>query len=189
MSTNSPQEVTQKSLKYQSLPDELKSIADELIRDKFGVEEEVVPDVGQSFRNNEGKPRATYVGPDEFFIDPTMGNGYIRSERQRGYRDEIRVEIRPWDSSRVATLQIGEPSFDCLRKGMQRFDMENIRNERTFIMHPNFYRSLMCDPNFGHYVQERYNHPVEGARNVIAQIFGVDIEINPRYECILEARF
>ena len=67
MSTNLPQEV--QTSKVTTLPDDLKKIAEEMLAEKFGVKE-VVTESGSPFSGN-GKASATYVRPDDVFIDPS----------------------------------------------------------------------------------------------------------------------
>lgn len=194
MSRVLPKELRTRKLK--SLPDELSKIAEELLADKFGIEEEVVPSVDDFFLDPTATTDRRRFGPDEFgrFVD--VDESYVHDierirDRQRGYKEELHVEIRPWDRCRVASLRIREPRFDSLIDGLRRLDRENIsRGNRKFVMAPGFWDYLRRDPQMHMNIQYADRMWREGEERFEAVIFGCKIIVHPGVmDCMLEATF
>lgn len=190
MSTVLPQEL--KTQKTNSLPDDLKKIAEELIAKKFDVREEVIPEVDDFFLDPRMGHRSSdpFAGrPDSFFNEPGMGP---RPFRGRDVSD-ITVQTRPWDRLRVAEVEISYPSFDNLVIANRKLDMENIRSgrRREFIMHPEFYSFMRRDRDVGLHLQSYSSGRVpEGAKDVVGEIMGCLVIISPGVRhCILRAEF
>ncbi len=194
-----------KSQKTNSLPDDLKAIAEELIAKKFDVREEVIPEVDDFFLDPDDR-RFGRGGMGHFGIDPAFAESRGRPHSfadepsmgdRRGFRDrdvsDVRVQIQPWDRLRVAEVEISYPTFDNLVVANRKLDMENIRRvrPREFIMHPEFYNFLCRDQQVGMYLQHYDGRRVpEGAKEVIGEIMGCQIVIARGVKhCILRAEF
>lgn len=175
-----PQELRTK--KTNSLPSDLKDIAEQLIGEKFGFEEEVV-----ERKSHDPFPRVGF-GFDEF--EP--------SSRDSGGRDrdvsDIRVNHAPWNMhARIAEIEITYPSWDNLLNALRKMDMQNIRprEPKTFAMHPEFYRFFMrTDDARMYFKQSMGARPRPGERQLVGHIVGCDVIVTPQVRhCILRAEF
>lgn len=186
-----------KTQKTNSLPDDLKSIAEQLIADKFGIQEEVVPQVDDFFLD----PRMGHFG-----FDPAFGESRSRATifadepnvRDRGGRrgdvSNIQVRPAPWSlHSRLAEIEITYPSWDNLLIARREMDMQNIRarNKPKFIMNPEFYHFFMRTEDARMNFRQSFGRrPVEGAHDVAGEIMGCDVIVTSKVRhCIFEVEF
>ena len=170
MSRALPKELRTK--KTNSLPNDLKSIAEELIGEKFGFEEEVVerkaPD---SFRQEYG-PFGDTIGLTEIRtregdVLRVSSEFYDRIRRSnQGYLEEIEL-ARDFRSNRPkARLYIPNPDMSSLMTALKRFKYLNIRHDYVFVMSPGFANEMMYrDRDFGYYFQRTHERPREGVRD------------------------
>lgn len=172
--------------KTSSLPDDLKKIAEELIADKFGVEEEVVQVNPDDFFLD---PRKFANGPDSFFYEPNVRD---RGGR-RGDVSNIQVRPAPWSlHSRIAEIEITYPSWDNLLIARREMQMQNIRphGKPWFIMHPEFYHFFMRTEDARMNFRQNFSRRAEGAHDVTGEIMGCDVIVTPKVRhCILEVEF
>lgn len=175
MSIVLPQEL--KTSKVKALPDDLKKIAEEMLAKKFDIKEEVVfpkwedpfLDINRGAFAGTGFNGAGGATTTQFF-----------GEFQPGYQDQIYVESQPWSNNRVAKLRIRHPAENELISALQRFDKQNMRGKRSFIMSREF-----CD-----YVRSWWRFTQHGGIEGVGQIFGCDVIVSPQVQdCVLEARF
>lgn len=181
--------------KTSSLPDDLKKIAEELIADKFGVEEEVVqvnPD--DFFLDPHDTVNRRRFGPDAFgrFTDVDESDVRDRGGR-RGDVSNIQVRPTPWSlHSRIAEIEITYPSWDNLLIARREMQMQNIRphGKPRFIMHPEFYHFFMRTEDARMNFRQSFGRHVEGAHDVTGEIMGCDVIVPPKVRhCILEVEF
>lgn len=168
MSTKLPQEV--QTQKVKTLPDDLKKLAEELLREKFGVEEvrDKSPD---SFR---GPDEFHEIRFDEVFIEPGMGN--------RGRRGPVQVSMDPRTRSRLARVHITSrgSALTGIADAMRDLDMENL---------PNRYRKILIH-------QERYHEVLREERIMFApsdrmhQLWGAELVVIPyQYPEMIQQEF
>lgn len=188
--TNLPQEAL--THKVNSLPDDLRSVAEEMLAEKFGIEEEVVErSAPNPFRDNTQfdarADDATYVSGPRAVDDPRMGYG-------RRFRNNIRVEVQPWNNGRVAEVDVNAPSIHHLREAIDQFDWENVpKHDRTWLFGPRFWHYLKADPRMASAIVSR-NPPRdswrEGIEISIADLYGIPVVVNPNIPAgMLIARF
>ena len=130
--------------KINSLPEDLRKIADELLYEKFGaddtIEEVKVEKSTDTFRGiNDGFFQfdgRQDVAFNESYVD------YRRMER----RPEVTARCNPYDSTRVATTPICTPDFRGLVEALRRLDEQNLpRRDRIFRLEPRFWNYLKRD--------------------------------------------
>lgn len=178
MSTSLPQEV--QTSKVTSLPDDLKAIAEAMLKDKFGVKE-VVPDVDDFFLHPADPRRFTEFrdGPHPLRNEPSMGS-------ERGGRSGdvglVRVTNEPWSHSRVAEVEIFYPSFENILIAKAQMEMNGIRwrEQPRLVMNPEFYRFIRTDSdarlNFVHY-DEMGPGPI-GLEPTVGQLAGCAVVVS-----------
>lgn len=187
MSRALPKEL--RTQKTNSLPKDLKAIAEELIGEKFGFEEEVVTRRDDPFPDFDGRFDRVTVDPRDVFIDPEV--------RDRGHRrgdvSDIRVTNTPWSMrSRLAEIEITYPSWDNLLVARRNLEMQNIRmNDRPrFIMHPEFYHFFMRTEDARINFRHSNRRVREGERAVVGEIMGCEVIVTPQVRhCILQVEF
>lgn len=172
---NLPQET--QTRKIQSLSDDQRKIAEELIAEKFDIREEVVQKEDTSFREHCtcGPEYATRCRIHD--NEPSMGYGrmdqFYGADFGRGIDIQTRVDFQT--RRRVSSIAIGEPTTRAVRDGLMRLDMENLpRHDRKLYASPQWLRALSRDEGFRMYVEvsdrDRGYH-----ENVIGRIFGLPI--------------
>lgn len=174
--------------KVKSLPDDLKSIAEELIADKFGIVEEVVPEVDDFFHDPRFRQEFP-TGPDEVFFGPRMDD---RRDR-RGDVGFLQVRQEPWSRLRVAEIEITYPSYENLVRAMRELDINNIRDreKREFVFHPEFYHFLMRDMQIARYMRHTERGTWrEGEKQVVGELMGCNVIVTHKVRhALLIARF
>lgn len=180
MRSNLPQAT--KTKKLSSLPEDLLSIAEELIASKFGIEEEVVeqqapasfcPHPGCS--NGVGCRRHTTIdgGQAEVYAQQD-----IRDFGARGYRESEIYYERSWGGRNVATIRVVDPSEACIINTLRTIDAQNIRGDRTFIMSRRFFNTMMREPRIYREMQCIDRSMSYNVGQVIGRIFGCNVVIN-----------
>lgn len=174
--------------KLQSLPDDLRKIADDLLAEKFGVEEEVVEKSTASFQYDVRTDERSDARLNAIQFDTAYD---IR--RGRRFPDPIKVEVQPWDGRRTATVLVNAPSERHLVNALDHFDYEGIPSkERYFFMSHRFYDYVLRDPILQRSLVMR-NTPFrykEGIEEVIAEIYGVKVVLTSVTDrCLLVSRF
>ena len=194
MSTNL-QQVVAKS-KVSTLDGDLKDIAEQMLRDKFGFEEGVVTKSDRSFQSDgmgfDGPIGITEIRTSEGHVIRVTSEFLNRlRESNRGYYDEVELtsdfrSIRP-----KARLRISDARMSGLASAVKRFRNLNVRHEYTFIMSPEFADEMMRrDRDFGYYFQRNSRRRHEGERDVYGQIMGIDVVIAREiHGCLLEGIF
>lgn len=178
--------------KLNSLPSDLKLIAEELIIAKFGDEavvekpkKEVREKSSSSFRGND----VVRIGDYQFAIDPQFARDAESYERLYEYavksqmgsftRNEPSVDRRIDFHSRssYSVTPITRADTRAFRDAIQRLDYENAPNrKRRASVSPEFARELLNHPDFRYYAgyrDDRYRGYRYG--NYIGELFGVPI--------------
>lgn len=151
-----PKELRQRQ-KLNSLPDDLRKIAEELIGEKFTVEEVVsrkasTPSPG---RSSSLRPEDTYFGRGYNVSNEPSVHG-IRGEQ--GYREASEyarsgISIREERQNRSYIVSVADVSERTLLTVMHMMDMNNFRRRRSVLyVSYNDYNTLRRNPQFGHYV-------------------------------------
>lgn len=188
MSTNL-QQVVAKS-KVSTLDGDLKDIAEQMLRDKFGFEEEVVTKRSDPFPQDF--PPFRGIDIDDVFFESNS-----RDRRGVGHRDlgEIRVRMEPWSRDKVAEMEIAYPSYEVIMTAFREMDRRNIRpREKELVMNPEFYHFLMRDRDVSvNYISFDRTDPSRGrtgVKDADGQLFGCQVYITPRVRhAILIAKF
>ena len=185
MPTKSPQ-VTQTS-KIESLPDDLKEIAQGLINDKFG--EEVV--------EQRKQPRQSFRGPDGIHAGPPAGYDtsiYDTSYDGRRLSGRIEAMYDAWSGNKTARIRVNYPSIDCIRDAVRTLDMELPgRAEKRIIAGTSFLSALCRDAEFNMYARrvDRLSSR-EGMENMVYELHGMPVIISPNpatnRDCYIEQR-
>lgn len=171
------------SKKIQTLPDDLKSIAEELIRDKFGAEEEVVEQSTASFHNIT---RQEYPPNDARFdgLHTQFGDGFVDvldkstddTYQYTRYRTgDLRTWFSPYHRTRHVAVSIHSPDTRSIRASIQELDRVNVRQDgRTIMMPPRFARELMASRDYQIFMVYRESDRVgySDDRHYIGQMFG-----------------
>lgn len=185
MPTSLPQEV--KTNKVQTLPDDLKSIAEEMLAAKFGVKEEA-PKKAKSFPGRDG-----WTVPDlnDIFIEPDVGNG--RLDRRE---PTIQVKHQPWNGSRVAEIEVSYPDERSLIEAFKALDRQiGRRDGRKIFIGRLFYREIMNrDIRFARLFRQMSAwEPEEGVEREFGEIYGFPVIMigNNRYDrdCYVQQEF
>jgi len=189
MSSSLPQAALTQKVK--SLPADLSKIAEEMLRAKFGVEEEVVPEMDDFFLDPSERHESPNIRQNAYRDESNVFYPTGFAERQRGFKDDIQLEIQPRDRTRYAKLRIREPRTEYLLRAMHRFDIENIRRDtRSFIMHPDFFRYILFEDKTGYINRYPQRKAKEGEENIVAEIFGCKVFVTPAIvDCILESTY
>ena len=177
MSRHLPQDLRTK--KTNSLPDDLKSIAEELIGEKFGFEEEVV----------ERKASDPFP-PSGFGFDETTTISEPH-HRLRGYRNIEVLDDFMRFRGYVARARISNPTFRCLvDEGLRVFDRENIRHDRVIFVGRYFLHEMMRrEPDFRFNFRENMRARQMGEHRTVGEIFGCKVVIiDEDNKCYLQAR-
>ncbi len=194
MSTNL-QRVVAKS-KVSTLDGDLKDIAEQMLRDKFGFEEEVVTDSDRSFQSDRMGFEGT-IGIEEI---RTRDGSILRvssefldriRESNRGYFDEVELTTDFRSRHPKARLRVSDARMSGLASAVKRFRNLNVRHDYAFIMSPEFVDEVMQrDRDFVYYFQRSHRRRHEGERDVYGQIMGVDVIITREIRgCLLEGVF
>lgn len=180
-----------KTRKLNSLPSELKLIAEELILEKFGddavvprKEKKVVKSTSSFQRYSKQDPRDYQFGIDMGLrFDEAAFAGFAESFSQSNVstftRSEPGVDRRVDYESRSMyfATPIVNPSTRAFRDSIQRLDYENApRHKRKATVSPGFARELMSHPDFPQFAafrEDRYRGYREG--HYIGELFGVPI--------------
>lgn len=178
-----------KTNKVDTLPDDLRFIAEEMLAKKFDIPEEVPPKRGGSFRVQPVESAWTTAGTQQTYYGVEFEPSYGRGGRQSG--NGIKVRLEPWSGHRVAEISVREPTIDSLMRAIRTFDEEMIDGDRTFIMSPRFWHYLARDPNNFRYIRKLHKPRFqEGVKPVIAELLGCDVIVyNPMEHCVLEGKF
>ena len=194
MSTNL-QQVVAKS-KVSTLDGDLKDIAEQMLRDKFGFEEEVVTQRDRSFQS-DGMGFAGTIGIEEI---RTRDGSILRvtsefldriRESNRGYYDEIELTSDFRSNRPKARLHISDTNMSSLMSAVKRFRNLNIRHDYLFTMNQDFaYEMMRRDRDFCYYFQRSNRRRGEGERDVYGRIMGIDVVITREIRgCLLEGVF
>jgi hypothetical protein len=166
--------------KRNSLPKDLKSIADELIAEKFGIEEEVV---------ERKAPNPFQGGFAQEFPNGTNVDDRIRG-RQGSFPNNITVEVRPWDNLRLARIEVISPTYGGLVNAMRAFDMQNLTRERALVVNPSWWNYMLADMRLRELIIQRHGVRYEGTMPVVAEVFGCKVVEYPGVRtAVLEARY
>lgn len=126
------------SQKVQSLPSDLKKIADELIGKKFP--EEV----------KREKSRDTFRGMGFGGPDPnTLHRDYYEPAYtlERWGDGDVQVQVRPWDNRRNAQVRIHRPTYDGIKDAFMTLRRENISiQDSTIWLDPSWWNHIMSNP-------------------------------------------
>ena len=154
--------------KINSLPEDLRKIADDLLFEKFGADD-TVKEVGrkstssfpgdfeQSFGDYQVGIDMGYSGSSEiderfYGVSNITDVGYRRMERGYG-RDAIYSRLDISSRQQIVTTPIYSPDFRGLVEALRRLDEQNLpRRDRIFRLHPRFWDALRCDRELGLYL-------------------------------------
>ena len=179
MSSHSVQ--VSKTSKVQSLPDDLREIAEGLINDKFGREEVVRDSTPHSFQSmayatygvdtaHDGDVRTTIhhaVGRNPQTVREIPGTGVV---------ERIDFITR----SRYLSAPIRYPSARDFRESVHKLDMANARRDgREATLEKVFARHLVSDRDFQMYAYFDESKHRGYSRQCIGQMFGVKIFVSP----------
>ena len=169
MPTKLPQEL--KTSKVESLDGDLRSIAEQLIADKFGVKEEVV----------EKKSQASFP---QCTCDPGFALRCVIHEPSSAPVRQGLDSYASWDVNRLARnreyIRTQDISFRGIRELLVWADRKNLpQGKRRFLIGAYEKQILMRDMDFMQYVRAYMR---EGQR---MQIYGCDVEIiASRHSCL-----
>lgn len=176
--------------KLNSLPSDLRSIADELIADKFPEEkpkakkEVVKRKASNPFRQEYGYTEFGHIGIDMGFggdeksiarfaaaFDESSVHHFTRNEPSVDRRIDFHTR------SSYFVTQIARADTRAFRDAIQRLDYENApRHKRRASVSPEFARELMSHPDFPQFAafrDDRYRGQRTG--RYIGEMFGVPI--------------
>lgn len=196
MSRALPKEL--RTAKTSSLPDDLKKIAEELIADKFGIEEEVVTQSDRPFQN--GYHEGPSNGQDRDYARATApdagawcGNSFCSScvgGPERGCGGFVRARVDFQRRQRVYSITLSHADSRLFHDGINKLmETTNCRREDMLLIASKRYiRDLLQDPEARYYFEHREEH---GYRElVIGRMFGVKIAVGPEgVRPTIEARF
>lgn len=171
--------------KINSLPQDLRKIADELLIDKFGeddvIEKEVkVAKSTDSFREELVSLTKYDDGHGNSFVVPDVRDFYI-DPRDRGLGIKSRLDF--YSRQRIFTTPVTAPNFRGLTEALRRFDEQNFsQRDRIFRFNTRFWDALRCDREVGLYLSAY-------SRSQEYTIFGCRIIIDPSQSNELEVRF
>lgn len=177
--------------KINSLPDDLKGIAEELIAAKFDIKEEVV----------ERKRSSSFPGYDEYRqeypIGIDMGRESVTTVDERFLGSSISAAhemvtatrrepgvyrgIDFYSRSSYSVTPITQANTRAFRDAIQRLDYENApRHKRRASVSPDFARELVKDIDFRYYAAFR-NDKYRGYNygSYVGELFGVPIFATP----------
>jgi len=162
--------------KTKSLPDDLKSLAEELIGTKFGYEEEVVEQSTASFQGYTVGVDAAYGRDVSAFREPRDG----RTTSVRKVMDsEVYERIDFYTRSRIISTPIDRPTTRSFRDAVYRLDMVNARrDDRRAYLPVEFARELFRSADFQYYAEQRIDRGMGYDRsegNYIGRLFGVEV--------------
>lgn len=182
--------------KINSLPEDLKGIAEEIIAVKFDIKEEVVKkrSASATFQRYSKPSFGDYtVGIDMGFEADEIANGAINSAQMVSLRRvEPVVEKRIDFYSRrcIYSTPIVKADTYGFRDAVQRLDYANAPNrDRQATVSDGFARELMQHPDFQYYAQfrdDRHRGKRPKAR-YLATMFGVPIFVVPDAYCEMTA--
>lgn len=195
MSTSLPQEV--QTSKVTTLPDDLKAIAEEMLKEKFGVKEvqDVSPDPfpddypkTKTDGQDAGNARATTTTADAW-----CGNSFCSScvgGPERGCGGFIQTRVDFQRRQRVFSIAISQPDSRVFHDGINKMQRElNVRpHEITLRASKPFLQRMLSDPEAQYFFKQKYE---PGHRDyIVGQMFGVNIAVVPEGSyAVLEARF
>ena len=178
--------------KVNSLPKELRDIAESLIGDKFGYEEVKESQYSASFQRT--------IDPREFFVDTRTG--HIRFEATPSGHNlfsdvpahlttnrmaiigggEVIERIHAPTGRHYVSTSIESPNTRSFRDAIQRLDMVNARtNDRFAYLPKKFARALFSTPDFQYCVYTKRSEGMVYERSkgdYIGQLFGVKVFVS-----------
>lgn len=156
--------------KINSLPDDLKGIAEELIAVKFDIKEEVVERKrSSSFPGHDFYRQEYAVGIDMGFASDTA----YAMARLRGDSPGIEVSLDFATRERIYRTPITEPTFRGIRDALYRLDEANAprRDVKAFIGSRRFLDYLRSESDIAFHIAYSEGH--RGKREYLGHIFGV----------------
>lgn len=156
-----PKEAQTQSLS--SLPDDLRKIAEELIGEKFKVEEVV-----------ERKSRPSFQGRGARVADEPDVAYRQGGDRFGGYRDDSwgSISVRQDLYKRNYTIEISEPSERVLLEVMRMMDMNNFRRRKSILyIIPEHARLLKAMYSFQMYDQ------ATNSSEIIGRVFEYEVRL------------
>lgn len=167
--------------KVNSLPKELRDIAESLIGDKFGYEEVVERKSSHPFHYRTlwgaNATDAGYVSVSDYItygIDPT----FVRQVGNSRITERLDFETR----RSILSTTIEFPDTRSFRDAIRRLDMANARANDRFAYLPNeFARALFSTPDFQYYTNMDRSRGMGYERSkgdYIGQLFGVKVFIS-----------
>lgn len=169
--------------KINSLPDDLKGIAEELIAVKFDIKEEVVERKrSSSFPGHDFYRQEYAVGIDMGFAsdeistsriaDGSISTAYAMA-RLRGDSPGIEVSLDFATRERIYRTPITEPTFRGIRDALYRLDEANAprRDVKAFIGSRRFLDYLRSESDIAFHIAYSERH--RGKREYLGHIFGV----------------
>lgn len=166
-----PQEV--KTNKVQTLPDDLKSIAEEMLAAKFGVKE-AAPKKAKSFRGDTGNSPWSVGG----FTSGSIGIESASFMGGRGRRNgSVQVSVQPWNGNRVAEIEVGYPDDSSLVDAFRELDSRFGRdNRRKIIVGPRFFNELCRDPRLRIQMKSDWDRGFDdGVEHEVARIYNFPV--------------
>lgn len=174
MSSRSAQ--VSKTSKIQSLPDDLRGIAEGLINDKFGVEE--VRGSTPDYFRFAVRVDAEYVGDVHAAIHHAVGHSpqAVREISGTGVVERIDFSTRRL----LRSTPIRHPSVRDFRDAVHRLDMANARPRgREAIMDGAFASALMGDRDFQMYAYFDESMRRGHTKRCIGRLYGVEMFVSP----------
>lgn len=182
--------------KINSLPEDLRKIADELLYEKFGADDEINEDkVAKSTASFRGAVDISqWQGQSGFDMGYSGSAEYDERYSQvpdiayvgRGVmerRPGINARVDFSNRQQVITTPVTSPDFRGLTEALRRFDEQNLpRRDRIFRLEPRFWNYLRQDRELGLYL----------STSSYAQeytLFGCRIIVDPSQSNELEVRF
>lgn len=186
---NLPQEA--RTNKVETLPDDLKSIAEEMLAKKFGVEEEVVreePPFDPFLRIHE-----SHTATDDGFLQASTTTTEYDYRGRRGFLNDIQISIQPWDRRKIAQVNVNAPSERHIRDAIDNFEWSAVpRYGRQWVFNPRFWNYLKSDPRMGMSTSHKPTPREwrEGVEVSVAYLYGIPVTVSPHIrEGLLIARF
>lgn len=183
--------------KINSLPKDLRKIADELLIEKFGADDTIEEvKVEQSTDTFLGVDAGFYQFDGRFDVhanEPYVGDF---SRNQRG-RPSINTRVDSYNRRRIVSTPIERISTRGIRDAIQVLDYENLpRNNRVIRLSPGFWNELKRDSDLGYFIGYRENARdslrgsyTEDPRAYVGEMFGCRIMVQPEYGNELEVSF
>jgi hypothetical protein len=158
--------------KINSLPEDLKGIAEELIAVKFDIREEIVTKKrSRPFRQEYPSGYGIEVSADGDIRMGALGEPFMG--RFRGDSPGVEVSHDFATRERIYRTPIAEPTFRGIRDALYRLDEANAprRDVKAFIGSRGFLDYLRSDRDIGQHIAYSDRH--RGKREYLGDIFGV----------------